>query len=123
MLPVLLNDGVEHPEIQQFLKGWLPTAVQSRRWRGWQISVVAYALMTTMLGSQTVSELKRYRGLEPVKLPGALLLRADHRTVQLYHWAVGELGRCPAFYSLPNISTTVWTNQQPPTRGFSTTIL
>ena len=41
MLPVLLNDAIRHPSIQQFLKGCLPAALRKefgivgrlRRWR------------------------------------------------------------------------------------------
>ena len=29
MLPVLLNDGSRHPDIQRFLKGWLPAALRT----------------------------------------------------------------------------------------------
>ncbi len=77
---------------------------------------MAYALMLAMLGSQTMSELERYQSFEPRNLPGASLVRADHSTAQLYRWAVGELVKCPAVYSLPNISSLYfWTNQSPPT--------
>ena len=124
MLPVLLNDGSRHPDIQRFLKGWLPAALRNRRWHGWQVSAMAYTLMLAMLGSQTMWELELYRSLEPLDLPGASLLRADHKTAQLYRWAVGELVKCPAFYSLPNLSSLYfWTNQIPPTGTLNNDIL
>jgi hypothetical protein len=116
MLPVLLNDGVGHPRIRRFLKGLLPQELRHHHWRAEQISAMAYMLTLAMLGSQTVFEFERYQSLEPLNLPGASLLRADHRTADLYRWAAGELNKCAAFYSLPNLSSLYfWTNQMPPT--------
>jgi hypothetical protein len=97
MLPVLLGDGVMHPDVQRFLKGLLPRELRNRCCRAGQIPAMAYMLMLAMLCSQTMSEFERYQSLEPLNLPGASLLRADHRTTELYRWAVADFIRCQIY--------------------------
>ena len=85
---------------------------------------MAYALMLAMLASQTVSKLRVYQSMEPLNLPGASLVRADHGSAQLLRWVVGELVKCPAFYSLPSLpSLYFWTNQRAPTGMISNNTL
>jgi hypothetical protein len=124
MLPVLLNDAVRHPGTQQFLKRHLPTALLNKRvWHHAPLTL-AYTLVLVMLGAQTVSELRRYQSLEPLNLRGASLVRTDHRTAQLLRWVVGELVKCPAFYSLPSMpSLYFWIDQRAPTGMISNNAL
>ena len=85
-------------------------------WRRARESALAYGLMLAMLASQTVSEFRQYWSMEPLDLPGTSLIRADRSTVRLYHWAIDELGKCPAFYLLPSLpSFYFWAEQRTPT--------
>jgi hypothetical protein len=117
MLPVLLNDAIRDPGIQRSLKRCLSAAsLKQSVWRQASVALMAYALMLVMLGSQMVSELRGYQSLESLNLRGASLVRTDHDSAQLLRWVVGELVKCPAFYSLPSLpSLYFWTNQKSPT--------
>jgi hypothetical protein len=116
MLPVLLNDAVRHPDVQRFLKRHLSaTPLKKETWRHVPLAM-AYALMLVMLGSQTLAKFREYQSLEPLNLRGASLVRTDHESAQLLRWVVGELDKCPAFYSLPSLpSLYFWSGQRAPT--------
>jgi hypothetical protein len=85
-------------------------------WRSARGSALAYGLMVAMLGSPTVSTFHQYWWMEPLDLPGTSLIRADRYTIELHHWVVGELRKCPAFYLLPSLpSFYFWAEQGTPT--------
>jgi len=112
MLAVLLNDAVRHPGIQLFLNRHLPGAFLKEP----VIAAMAYTLMLAMLGIQTVPLLRHYQSLEALNLRGASLVRTDHESAQLLRWVVGEVDKCPAFYSLPSLpSLYFWSGQRAPT--------
>ena len=116
MAPVLLTDALRNPDMQRFFEGWLPVGLKKVIWYRAPVPVMAGTLMLGMLGAQTVTELRRYQSLEPFDFPGTSFIRADGDSAQIYRWAVGELAKCPAFYSLPNLpSLYFWTEQSAPT--------
>ena len=116
MLPVLLNDAIRHPSTQQVLKGCFPAALRKVAWHRGGAKTIAYALLLAMLASQTVSKLRVYQSMEPLNLPGTSFVRTDHDTAQLLRWVVGELVKCPAFYSIPSVpSLYFWTDHRAPT--------
>jgi hypothetical protein len=115
MLPVLLNDAMRHARLTPATKVCKAVSSMKPLWRGARGAALAYGLMLTMLGSQTVAEWRQYSSLEPLDLPGSSLIRTDRSTIQLHHWVIGELRKCPAFYLLPSLpSFYFWAEQRTP---------
>ncbi len=122
MLPVLVNDAARAFRLQERFKDWKTSHGKSLSHR--LVLLAPFALPLAMMSSQTVWALQYYRSLEPADFRGTSLVRTDKGSSELLHWAVSELSRCPAFFSLPSVSSLYfWADQRPPTGMLSNNTL